>query len=165
MSPRTLGIQHYSQTCFSLLILHNSHFHTCARSLHIMNQVCAYITHCGDKWKIINKPYIFNHAEIGSCLFITALVFLCVFFFSMLAINILDFLLRYPLCCIRTQPVQCFPRVDLQGVLGTFLSDLQAGLESVCGFSVRMTCKPCYYSYELNRPDTQVLRTHTHTCP
>uniref|UniRef100_A0A8C1C4X2 DUF4708 domain-containing protein n=1 Tax=Cyprinus carpio carpio TaxID=630221 RepID=A0A8C1C4X2_CYPCA len=66
-----------------------------------------------------------------------------------------DKLFTYPLCCIRTQPVQCFPRVDLQGVLGTFLSDLQAGLERVCGFSVQMTCKPCYYSYELNRPDTQ----------
>ncbi|XP_058621227.1 uncharacterized protein C18orf63-like isoform X1 [Onychostoma macrolepis] len=64
-------------------------------------------------------------------------------------------LFTYPLCCIRIQPVQCFPRVDLQGVLGTFVSDLQAGLENVCGFSVRMTSKPCYYSYELNRPDTQ----------
>ncbi|XP_050953724.1 uncharacterized protein C18orf63 isoform X3 [Labeo rohita] len=66
-----------------------------------------------------------------------------------------DKLFIYPLCCIRTQPVQCFSRVDLQGVLGTFISDLQAGLESVCGFPVRMTCKPCYYSNELNRPDTQ----------
>ncbi|XP_016375112.1 LOW QUALITY PROTEIN: uncharacterized protein C18orf63-like [Sinocyclocheilus rhinocerous] len=66
-----------------------------------------------------------------------------------------DELFTYPLCCIRTQPVQCFPRVDQQGVLGTIVSDLQAGLESVCGFSVRMTCKPCYYSNELNRPDTQ----------
>ncbi|KAK2869749.1 hypothetical protein Q8A67_024141 [Cirrhinus molitorella] len=66
-----------------------------------------------------------------------------------------DKLFTYPLCCIRTQPVQCFPRVDLQGVLGTFTSDLQARLKSVCGFPVRMTCKPCYYSSELNRPDTQ----------
>ncbi|XP_016347419.1 uncharacterized protein C18orf63 homolog isoform X1 [Sinocyclocheilus anshuiensis] len=66
-----------------------------------------------------------------------------------------DKLFTYPLCCIRTQPVQCFPRVDLQGVLGTFKSDLQARLESVCGLPVRMTCKPCYYTSELNRPDTQ----------
>ncbi|ROI79374.1 hypothetical protein DPX16_7262 [Anabarilius grahami] len=75
--------------------------------------------------------------------------------FSKLEICILDFLLRYPLCCIRTQPVQCFPRVDLQGVLGSFTSDLQAGLESVCGFPVWMTYKPCYYSNELKRPVTQ----------
>ncbi|XP_077100228.1 uncharacterized protein C18orf63 homolog isoform X3 [Siphateles boraxobius] len=61
----------------------------------------------------------------------------------------------YPLCCIRTQPVQCFPRVDLQGVLGSFTSDLQAVLESVCGFSAWITCKPCYYSNELKRPVTQ----------
>ncbi|XP_059380246.1 uncharacterized protein C18orf63-like [Carassius carassius] len=66
-----------------------------------------------------------------------------------------DKLFTYPLCCIRTQPVQCFPRVDLQGVLGNFISDLQAALESVCGLSVQMTCKPCYYSYELTRPDPQ----------
>ncbi|KAG1941468.1 hypothetical protein F2P79_015917 [Pimephales promelas] len=61
----------------------------------------------------------------------------------------------YPLCCIRTQPVQCFPRVDLQGVLGSFTSDLQAVLDSVCGFSAWITCKPCYYSNELKRPVTQ----------
>ncbi|XP_043082912.1 uncharacterized protein C18orf63-like isoform X2 [Puntigrus tetrazona] len=66
-----------------------------------------------------------------------------------------DKLFTYPLCCIRTQAVQRFPRVDLQGVLGTFVSDLQAGVETVCGFPVQMTCKPCYFSYELNRPDTQ----------
>ncbi|XP_071438500.1 LOW QUALITY PROTEIN: uncharacterized protein C18orf63 homolog [Sinocyclocheilus grahami] len=66
-----------------------------------------------------------------------------------------DKLFTYPLCCIRTQQVQCYPRVDQQGVLGAIVSDLQAGLESACGFSVRMTCKPCYYSNELNRPDTQ----------
>ncbi|XP_073686420.1 uncharacterized protein C18orf63 homolog [Garra rufa] len=66
-----------------------------------------------------------------------------------------DKLFTYPLCCIRTQTVQCFPRVDLQGVLGTFISDLRARLKSVCGFPVQMTCKPCYCSNELNRPDTQ----------
>ncbi|KAK7118024.1 hypothetical protein R3I94_021762 [Phoxinus phoxinus] len=61
----------------------------------------------------------------------------------------------YPLCCIHTQPVQCFPRVDLQGVLGSFTSDLQAVLDSVCGYSCWITCKPCYYSNELKRPVTQ----------
>ncbi|KAI7792568.1 hypothetical protein IRJ41_018949 [Triplophysa rosa] len=61
-------------------------------------------------------------------------------------------LLTYPLCCIRTQPVQCFPRVDLQGVLRTFISDLQAELRSVCGFPVQMSNKPFYYNHELIRP-------------
>ncbi|XP_059390566.1 uncharacterized protein C18orf63-like [Carassius carassius] len=63
-----------------------------------------------------------------------------------------DKLFTYPLCCIHTQPVQCIPRVDLQGVLGPFISDLQAGPES---FHVQMSCKPCYYSNELKTPDTQ----------
>lgn len=66
-----------------------------------------------------------------------------------------DKLFTYPLCCIRTQQLQCFPRVDLQGVLGSFISDLQDGLESVCGFPVWITCKPCYYSNELKRPVSQ----------
>ncbi|XP_067290423.1 uncharacterized protein C18orf63 isoform X2 [Pseudorasbora parva] len=66
-----------------------------------------------------------------------------------------DKLFTYPLCCVRTQPLQCFPRVDLQGVLGRFISDLQDGLEVVCGFPVWITCKPCYYSNELKRPVTQ----------
>ncbi|XP_021325933.3 uncharacterized protein C18orf63 homolog [Danio rerio] len=66
-----------------------------------------------------------------------------------------DKLFTYPLSCIRTQPIQCFPRVDLQGVLRTFISDLQAELKSVCGFPVQMTCKTCFYNSELNRPVAQ----------
>lgn len=79
--------------------------------------------------------------------------------------RILKLMLRYPLCCIRTLPVQCFPRVDLQGVLRTFLSDLQAELLSVCGFPVQMSNKPFYYNHELIRPVSEVLhrRVHKHT--
>ncbi|KAM6971580.1 uncharacterized protein C18orf63 homolog [Tautogolabrus adspersus] len=50
----------------------------------------------------------------------------------------------YPLSCIRLQPVQRCPRVDLQGALGSFLSDVSDRLQSVCGFPARLTNKPCY---------------------
>ncbi|XP_065150821.2 uncharacterized protein C18orf63 homolog [Paramisgurnus dabryanus] len=68
-------------------------------------------------------------------------------------------LFTYPICCIRTQPVQCFPRVDLQGVLSTFISDLWTGLESVCGFPIQMSNKPCYYNNELIRPVSEYSGT------
>lgn len=75
-------------------------------------------------------------------------VFYCSVYFKPIG----EKLFTYPLCCIRTQPVQCFPRVDLQGVLRTFISDLQAELKSVCGFPVQMSNKPFYYNHELIRP-------------
>lgn len=64
--------------------------------------------------------------------------------------------LRYPLSCIRSQPIQFFPRVDLEGVLKSFLSDLKSKLPHICGFPIKMTSKPCYYTQELSRPQTQV---------
>ncbi|XP_076827520.1 uncharacterized protein C18orf63 homolog isoform X2 [Brachyhypopomus gauderio] len=64
-------------------------------------------------------------------------------------------LFTYPLSCIRTQPVQCFPRVDLQGALGSFMSDLRRQFEIICGFPARMTSKPCYHTTKLTRPHSQ----------
>ncbi|GLD61456.1 uncharacterized protein AKAME5_001326400 [Lates japonicus] len=58
-------------------------------------------------------------------------------------------LFTYPLSCIRLQPVQRCPRVDLQGVLGSFLSDIRGRVQSVCGFSARLTSKPCYHTASL----------------
>ncbi|XP_021005990.1 uncharacterized protein C18orf63 homolog [Mus caroli] len=58
----------------------------------------------------------------------------------------------YPLSCIRSQPIQFFPRVDLDGVLKSFLSDLKSKLPHLCGFPIKMTNKPCYYTQELTRP-------------
>ncbi|KAM4605971.1 uncharacterized protein C18orf63 homolog [Polymixia lowei] len=58
-------------------------------------------------------------------------------------------LFTYPLSCIRLQPVQCCPRVDLQGALGSFLSDVRDRLQSVCGFPVRMTSTPSYHTTSL----------------
>lgn len=70
--------------------------------------------------------------------------------------------LRYPLSCIRSQPIQFFPRVDLDGVLKSFLSDLKSKLPHLCGFPIKMTNKPCYYTQELTRPLLQVRRASSH---
>ncbi|XP_052011972.1 uncharacterized protein C18orf63 homolog [Apodemus sylvaticus] len=61
----------------------------------------------------------------------------------------------YPLSCIRSQPIQFFPRVDLDGVLKSFLLDLKSKLPHLCGFPIKMTNKPCYYTQELTRPHLQ----------
>ncbi|KAG7222963.1 hypothetical protein INR49_029185, partial [Caranx melampygus] len=58
-------------------------------------------------------------------------------------------LFTYPLSCIRLQPVQRCPRVDLQGVLSSFLSDLREMVQSVCGFPAQLTSKPCYHTASL----------------
>lgn len=65
-------------------------------------------------------------------------------------------LFTYPLSCIRSQPIQFFPRVDLGGVLKSFLSDLKSKLPHMCGFPIKMTTKPCYYTQELTKPRIQV---------
>uniref|UniRef100_A0A8C2XJ56 DUF4708 domain-containing protein n=1 Tax=Cyclopterus lumpus TaxID=8103 RepID=A0A8C2XJ56_CYCLU len=53
-------------------------------------------------------------------------------------------LFTYPLSCVRLQPVQRCPRVDLQGALGSFLADIGGKLRDVCGFPARLTGKPRY---------------------
>uniref|UniRef100_A0A8D2CQ42 Chromosome 18 open reading frame 63 n=1 Tax=Sciurus vulgaris TaxID=55149 RepID=A0A8D2CQ42_SCIVU len=58
----------------------------------------------------------------------------------------------YPLSCIRSQPIQFFPRVDLEEVLKSFLSDVKSKLPQICGFPIKMTNKPCYYTQELTKP-------------
>ncbi|XP_045901408.1 uncharacterized protein C18orf63 [Micropterus dolomieu] len=69
-------------------------------------------------------------------------------------------LFTYPLSCIRLQPVQRCPRVDLQGALGSFLSAIRFRLQSVCGFPARLTSKPCYHTVALKTAATvQVLRS------
>ncbi|XP_066539722.1 uncharacterized protein C18orf63-like isoform X2 [Hoplias malabaricus] len=70
-------------------------------------------------------------------------------------------LFTYPLSCIRIQPVQLFPRVDLQGALGAFMSDLRILLENICGFSVQVTNKPLYHTNKLSRPISQVSNLTT----
>lgn len=69
---------------------------------------------------------------------------------------------RYPLSCIRSQPIQFFPRVDMEGVLKSFLSDLKSKLPHICGFPIKMTTKPCYCTQELS---TLHLQVSSFSCP
>ncbi|XP_078147648.1 uncharacterized protein C18orf63 homolog [Centroberyx gerrardi] len=67
-------------------------------------------------------------------------------------------LFTYPLSCVRLQPPQRCPRIDLQEALGRFLSDARDALHSVCGFPVRMTGRPCYHTASLtSAASAQVL--------
>ncbi|XP_055364524.1 uncharacterized protein C18orf63-like isoform X3 [Betta splendens] len=65
-----------------------------------------------------------------------------------------DRLFTYPLSCIRLQPVQRCPQVDLQQTLGSFLSDVKVQLPSVCGFPAHLTSKPFYHTVALNTAAT-----------
>ncbi|XP_015710651.1 uncharacterized protein C18orf63 homolog isoform X1 [Coturnix japonica] len=60
-------------------------------------------------------------------------------------------LFTYPLRCIRSQPVQYFPRTDSESVLNSFISDVKAKFSHLCGFPVRMTSKALYATQELTR--------------
>ncbi|XP_048795247.1 uncharacterized protein C18orf63 homolog isoform X3 [Lagopus muta] len=60
-------------------------------------------------------------------------------------------LFTYPLRCIRSQPVQYFPRTDLESVLNSFISDAKAKFSHLCGFPVRMSSKALYATQELSR--------------
>ncbi|XP_037235128.1 uncharacterized protein C18orf63 homolog [Falco rusticolus] len=57
----------------------------------------------------------------------------------------------YPLSCIRSQPVQYFPRTDSESVLNSFLSDIKCNLSHLCGFPVKMTSKALYATEGLSR--------------
>eukprot|EP00071_Canis_lupus_P033405 XP_022266962.1 uncharacterized protein C18orf63 homolog isoform X2 [Canis lupus familiaris] len=79
----------------------------------------------------------------------------CSIYFKMIGERIFT----YPLSCIRSQPIQFFPRVDLEGVLKSFLSDLKSKLPQICGFPIKMTTKACYYTQELMKPHVQAPST------
>lgn len=68
-------------------------------------------------------------------------------------------LFTYPFCCLRSQPVQFFPRTDLDGVLTAFISDLKCTLPHLCGYPVRMTSKPCYSTKQLSNPNIQAIQS------
>ncbi|KAK5897688.1 hypothetical protein CgunFtcFv8_015170 [Champsocephalus gunnari] len=68
-------------------------------------------------------------------------------------------LFTYPLSCVRLQPLQILPRVDLQGALCCFLSDTRKQLQSVCGLPATLTGKPCYSTVSLSTASTlQVMK-------
>ncbi|XP_059671801.1 uncharacterized protein C18orf63 homolog [Gavia stellata] len=60
-------------------------------------------------------------------------------------------LFTYPLSCIRSQPMQYFPRTDSECVLNSFLSDMKCNLSHLCGFPVKMTSKALFATQELSR--------------
>ncbi|XP_041102560.1 uncharacterized protein C18orf63-like [Polyodon spathula] len=64
-------------------------------------------------------------------------------------------LFTYPFCCIRSLPVQHFPRVNLEEVLSLFVSELKAKLQHLCGLPVKMTSKPCYSTSNLTNPHSE----------
>uniref|UniRef100_A0A8C4TXY5 DUF4708 domain-containing protein n=1 Tax=Falco tinnunculus TaxID=100819 RepID=A0A8C4TXY5_FALTI len=69
----------------------------------------------------------------------------------------------YPLSCIRSQPVQYFPRTDSESVLNSFLSDIKCNLSHLCGFPVKMTSKALYATEGLSRALVRVRLFYKHT--
>ncbi|XP_009695912.1 PREDICTED: uncharacterized protein C18orf63 homolog, partial [Cariama cristata] len=65
----------------------------------------------------------------------------------------------YPLSCVRSQPVQYFPRTDSESVLNSFLSDVKRNLSHLCGFPVKMTSKPLYVTHELSRAPVREIKS------
>ncbi|XP_058278467.1 uncharacterized protein C18orf63 homolog [Hirundo rustica] len=64
----------------------------------------------------------------------------------------------YPLSCIRSQPVQYFPRTDAESVVNSFLSDMKNSFSQLCGFPVKMTSKALYATKELSRASVQEIK-------
>ncbi|KAM9302548.1 uncharacterized protein C18orf63 homolog [Morus bassanus] len=65
----------------------------------------------------------------------------------------------YPLSCIRSQPVQYFPRTNSESVLNSFLSDMKCNLSHLCGFPVKMTSKALYAAQELSRAPVREIKS------
>ncbi|XP_010287785.1 PREDICTED: uncharacterized protein C18orf63 homolog [Phaethon lepturus] len=65
----------------------------------------------------------------------------------------------YPLSCIRSQPVQYFPRTDSETVLNSFLSDMKRNLSHLCGFPVKMTSQALYATQELSRAPVREIKS------
>uniref|UniRef100_UPI00358E52DB uncharacterized protein C18orf63 homolog n=1 Tax=Myxine glutinosa TaxID=7769 RepID=UPI00358E52DB len=69
----------------------------------------------------------------------------CNIYFKMIG----ERLFSYPMCCVRSQPVQLLPRTDRVEVLQAFMGDLRVHLSQLCGFHVRSTSEPLYSNPEL----------------
>ncbi|KAM4028028.1 uncharacterized protein C18orf63 homolog [Anomaloglossus baeobatrachus] len=61
----------------------------------------------------------------------------------------------YPFICLRSQPIQFYPRVHLTKVMNTFVEDLKSKMPHLCGFPVNMTSTPFFPVKELSRPQLQ----------
>ncbi|KAM3929188.1 uncharacterized protein C18orf63 homolog [Leptodactylus fuscus] len=69
-------------------------------------------------------------------------------------------LFTYPFICLRSQPIQFYPRADLNRVLNTFVDDLKIKMPHLCGFPVSMNNTPVYPVKELTRPLLQGSNKH-----
>ncbi|XP_056377416.1 uncharacterized protein C18orf63 homolog isoform X2 [Hyla sarda] len=61
-------------------------------------------------------------------------------------------LFTYPLICLRSQPIQFYPRADVTRVLNIFVDDLKSKIPNLCGFPVNMTNIPVHPVKGLARP-------------
>ncbi|OWK64299.1 Uncharacterized protein C18orf63 [Lonchura striata] len=73
-------------------------------------------------------------------------------------LGILEHFLRYPLNCIRSQPVQYFPRTDAESVVSSFISDMKSNFSQLCGFPVKMTSKALYATKELCKASVHEIK-------
>ncbi|XP_072269415.1 uncharacterized protein C18orf63 homolog [Pyxicephalus adspersus] len=64
-------------------------------------------------------------------------------------------LFTYPSICLRSQPIQFFPRVDTEGIVKAFICDLKSKMSHLCGFPVNVNGNPVYTVKELTRPLSQ----------
>uniref|UniRef100_A0A8C5M9P0 Chromosome 18 open reading frame 63 n=1 Tax=Leptobrachium leishanense TaxID=445787 RepID=A0A8C5M9P0_9ANUR len=64
-------------------------------------------------------------------------------------------LFTYPFICLRSQPIQYFPHVNLSGVQNAFISDLKKRASHICGFPILLSNKPFYPTPVLTRPSSQ----------
>ncbi|XP_030799515.1 uncharacterized protein C18orf63 homolog [Camarhynchus parvulus] len=64
----------------------------------------------------------------------------------------------YLLSCIRSQPVQYFPRTDAESVVNSFLSDMKSSFSQLCGFPVKMTSEALYATKEFSRASMHEIK-------
>ncbi|XP_062911095.1 uncharacterized protein C18orf63-like isoform X2 [Mobula hypostoma] len=95
----------------------------------------------GDFQKHWKSMYGYNLPEINSDMALYYTVY-----FKLIG----EKLFTYPFCCIRSEPVQFYPRVDLESVLTSFFSDLKITFSSLCGLPIKITSKPYYATNEFS---------------
>ncbi|XP_061450520.1 uncharacterized protein C18orf63 homolog [Rhineura floridana] len=87
----------------------------------------------------------------------------CSIYFKLIGEQLFTYLLYtlnlYPFSCIRSQPVQYFPRIDLEGVLNAFIADLKTIIPHSCGFPLKMTSKALYATKNLTQSSIQKVNS------
>ncbi|KAF7245277.1 hypothetical protein EYD10_08647 [Varanus komodoensis] len=87
----------------------------------------------------------------------------CSIYFKMIGEQLFTYplytLIIYPFSCIRSQQVQYFPRVDLEGVLNAFITDLKTVFPHICGFPLKMTNKALYATKGLTQSSLQKINS------